>query len=380
MPTFIHSVIGDQVHLAQSVSGIRFEGAFRSFRPEIAFQYLSYGDDFGPLNLSSIIEFIRALDQEIANHPDAMIVFCIDEGRRMLTNAVCLLGSYMILKLGFSPATVMASFHWLDPSHLTPYRDATFLKADFDLLLDDCFCALFRSQTHGWVRYAARGYMWGSVDVDEYRHYDQPANGDVHQLIPGKLIALQSPKDLDGAAFCDGPDGSRTFSPAYMADLLLDLGAATLVRLNQAQYNTGPVEARGIRVVDLPCPDGGRPPDAVIAAFIRTVDAAPGAVAVHCATGRDQTATLAALYLMRAHGVTAREAMGWLRIVRPGSVVGDQQRFLCEVGAALCRLRSRTGSGEPATDLGAPISAAPPSLRGALEPVPECAEEEEHAQ
>jgi hypothetical protein len=33
--------------------------------------------------------------------------------------------------------------------------------------------------------------------------------------------------------------------------------------------------------------------------------------------------------MMKHHGFTAREAMGWLRIVRPGSVIGEQQEFLC---------------------------------------------------
>ena len=30
---------------------------------------------------------------------------------------------------------------------------------------------------------------------------------------------------------------------------------------------------------------------------------------------------------MRRRGFTGREAMGWLRIVRPGSVIGEQQHF-----------------------------------------------------
>ena len=35
--------------------------------------------------------------------------------------------------------------------------------------------------------------------------------------------------------------------------------------------------------------------------------------------------------LMRSHGFSAREAMGWLRIMRPGSVIGEQQHYLCAV-------------------------------------------------
>jgi hypothetical protein len=43
------------------------------------------------------------------------------------------------------------------------------------------------------------------------------------------------------------------------------------------------------------------------------------------------TGTLIGVWLMRTHGFTAREAMGWLRIMRPGSVIGEQQAFLCTV-------------------------------------------------
>ncbi len=38
---------------------------------------------------------------------------------------------------------------------------------------------------------------------------------------------------------------------------------------------------------------------------------------------------------MAAHGLSAREAMGWVRVVRPGSVVGAQQHLLCRLGDAL---------------------------------------------
>ncbi len=34
---------------------------------------------------------------------------------------------------------------------------------------------------------------------------------------------------------------------------------------------------------------------------------------------------------MRSCGFAAREVMGWLRGKRPGSVIGEQQHYLCEV-------------------------------------------------
>jgi hypothetical protein len=52
---------------------------------------------------------------------------------------------------------------------------------------------------------------------------------------------------------------------------------------------------------------------------------------------------LIALYMMKHLRFSAREAMGWLRVMRPGSVIGEQQHYLCEVERGLLsrRLLSR---------------------------------------
>ena len=57
--------------------------------------------------------------------------------------------------------------------------------------------------------------------------------------------------------------------------------------------------------------------------FLRIVEAADGVVAVHCLAGLGRTGTLIGCYVMKHFGFTARETIAWLRICRPGSVIGD---------------------------------------------------------
>jgi hypothetical protein len=117
--------------------------------------------------------------------------------------------------------------------------------------------------------------------------------------------------------------------------VLRDLDASDVVRLNAPEYDAAVFTDAGIRHHDLFFEDCTTPPPAVVAAFFRIVDTATGAVAVHCLAGLGRTGTLIGLYMMRTHGFTARAAMGWLRIMRPGSVIGEQQHYLCAIERVL---------------------------------------------
>merc|ERR1712007_203391 len=87
----------------------------------------------------------------------------------------------------------------------------------------------------------------------------------------------------------------------------------------------------GIRHVDMYFPDGSCPPPDIIERFLRCVGSQPGAVAVHCRAGLGRTGVLAGLFALHTYDISARSFIGWCRLARPGSILGPQQQFLCDM-------------------------------------------------
>ena len=353
-----------KVFIAQN-GGHPHDRRFLLFKIDHDIRYHPYCDDFGPMNMECTVRFIEKLDAEMvacARASCRQLVLSVDRGQRRLTNALMLLGCYLILKQDMTPDQVADRFSTILPEQLEDFRDATHLPADFGLTLRDCWGGVYRGKECGWIARPAHADspLWGAIDIEEYAHYDNPCNADLHQLVPGRLIAFRGPHDLGGALYADdAASGIRRFSPAFYADVLSELGVSDVVQLNEEEYDAQAFAAAGIRHHRLVFEDCTEPPGPLVAAFLAIVGAARGAVAVHCKAGLGRTGTLIAVWMMKAHGFTARTAMGWLRVMRPGSVIGRQQHFLCLVQ----RIRDAQAAARR-TGLALPRAASSPSLRG----------------
>ena len=102
---FIMNALEERVYIAQGVDYLPSGHQFRLFKPEDV-EYEPFCDDFGPMNMSSVVHFIEQLQAEMEAHPDAKIIYSIPDDARSLSNAVFLLGAYMIIALNKRAAEV----------------------------------------------------------------------------------------------------------------------------------------------------------------------------------------------------------------------------------------------------------------------------------
>lgn len=99
------------------------------------------------------------------------------------------------------------------------------------------------------------------------------------------------------------------------------------MRLNENLYDARLFERQGIRVFDMEFPDGSCPSDSVVKKFVDIMDTyeGQGGVAVHCRAGLGRTGTIIGCYMMQRYNISDSKALiAWMRLCRPGMVVGDQ--------------------------------------------------------
>jgi cell division cycle 14 len=104
----------------------------------------------------------------------------------------------------------------------------------------------------------------------------------------------------------------------------------TVVRLNKKRYNASSFIEAGFNHKDLFFVDGSSPTLTIVKQFLKISEETKGAVAVHCKAGLGRTGTLIACYIMKHYHLSALETIAWIRICRPGSVIGHQQQWLQE--------------------------------------------------
>ena len=103
-----------------------------------------------------------------------------------ITNSIYLLGAFLVLKLGATPEQAWRPFSAINRKLTIPFRDATWIKSTFDLYHQDMWAGLRRAVS-------TSTYVPAGFDKAEYFYYDDPLNGDLHEVVPSKFIAFRGP-------------------------------------------------------------------------------------------------------------------------------------------------------------------------------------------
>ncbi|KAL6733783.1 hypothetical protein Aduo_004403 [Ancylostoma duodenale] len=278
--------------------------------------YEPFYGDFGPLNLSVLYRFTRYLHGLIESQRKRKIVVYTDGDERNRVNGAYIMASYLIIYHGVTADAAYLRLEAAQPPKFIGFRDAALGEPTYLLHLHDVLRAVEKGLHHKW-------FDVNTFDAEEYELYERVENGDMNWIIPGKILSFCGPHNESRIE-----DGYPYHSPETYFDYFRATNITTIVRLNMRMYDAKKFTDAGFEHVDLFFIDGSTPSEDIVERFIRVVDNSKGAVAVHCKAGLGRTGTLIACWMMKEFGLNAAECMAWLRICRPGSVIGPQQEYL----------------------------------------------------
>uniref|UniRef100_A0A8C9TAY6 Cell division cycle 14Ab n=1 Tax=Scleropages formosus TaxID=113540 RepID=A0A8C9TAY6_SCLFO len=317
--------IKDRLYFATLRSRPKSTANTHYFCTDDEFVYENFYADFGPLNLAMLYRYCCKLNKKLKSFTltRKRIVHYTSFDQRKRSNAAVLIGAYAVIYLKKTPEEAYRALISGSNASYLPFRDASFGNCTYNLTILDCLQGICKALQHGF-------FDFETFDVEEYEHYERVENGDFNWIVPGKFLAFSGPHPKSKIE-----NGYPLHAPEAYFPYFRKHNVTTIVRLNKKIYDAKRFTDAGFNHYDLFFVDGSTPSDAITRRFLHICESASGAIAVHCKAGLGRTGTLIGCYLMKHYRFTAAEAIAWIRICRPGSIIGPQQHFLEEKQASL---------------------------------------------
>ncbi|XP_050671440.1 dual specificity protein phosphatase CDC14C-like isoform X3 [Leptidea sinapis] len=274
--------------------------------------YENYYSDFGPLNLGCVYKYCIILHEKLKEYLNKQVIVhytSIDPKKK--TNAAYLLGCYGVLYLSLAPKDALKPFYTHGQVY-RPFQDASQGDSNYTISLLDCLEAVVTARDLGFFNFQ-------DFDYEEYERLDKIQGGDLNWIVPDKFLAFIGPVDRSVSLF---------HPPEMYINYFQENNVKIVIRLNKKLYDGNVFNNVGITHYDLYFPDGTCPPRHILLKFLQIAEDSQCGIGVHCKAGLGRTGSLIGSYLIKHYRMTAHEAIAWMRICRPGSVIGQQQEWL----------------------------------------------------
>jgi cell division cycle 14 len=299
--------------------GINLDKIFESIS---IFFILGFYNDFGPYNICNLYHYCKYLNLELeaarkANNRLVIQYTWMDKEKRL--NSAYTIGSYAIIYLNKSAEEVYKLLTNNETQLYAKYNDASAVLSEYKLTLLDCLRGIEKAHKFGFFNFTDFNYL-------EYEHYEIVESGDLNWIVPDKFIAFCGPHMLSGT----DNKGYTHHAPDKYFEYFQKNHVTTIVRLNYKFYEATSFTDAGFSHHDLIFRDGSTPSDTILSQFLSICERTDGAIAVHCKAGLGRTGSLIGCYIMKHYRFTALETIAWIRLCRPGSVIGHQQQWMEE--------------------------------------------------
>ena len=231
---------------------------------------------------------------------------------------------------------------------LPPFHDASPIVCTYDLTVYDCLCGLEKARQLGFFQYSNTPNNIASspstpsslpsgitpnnpspFNIEEYEYFEQVENGDLNWIVSNKILAFAGPQNQKVIT----PEGFCMLTPSDYIPYFRQQNVKLVIRLHKKCYEEQDFEKVGIRHVQHYYLDGSCPDMSILTSVVADMESVGEgeAMAIHCKAGLGRTGTCIGAYLMKHYRLTAKDVIGWMRICRPGMVIGPQQQFLQDI-------------------------------------------------